>query len=86
MNKIDKILLIVLALLIAFIITMCVMYCRIGSIPESFAVAVIGGFTGECGICGWIKTMKEKRVEHPPEDMETLVDTLNDEEESEEEL
>lgn len=68
MNKIDKILLIVLFLLIGFIVAMCVMYCCLGSIPESFAISVIGSFAGECGICGWIKSLKEKGTE-PPQEM-----------------
>lgn len=31
-----------------------------GSMPESYAVAVIGATIGECGICGWIRTTKDK--------------------------
>lgn len=35
-----------------------------GSIPESYACAVIGATIGECGICGWIRTNKDKKREH----------------------
>lgn len=32
-----------------------------GAIPESYACAVITATIGECGICGWIRTNKDKR-------------------------
>jgi len=32
-----------------------------GSIPESYACAVIAATVGECGICGWIRTTKDKK-------------------------
>lgn len=31
------------------------------SIPETYACAVIAATIGECGICGWIKTTKERQ-------------------------
>lgn len=31
-----------------------------GSAPETAWCALIGALLGECGICGWIKTSKEK--------------------------
>jgi len=34
-----------------------------GAIPETYACAVIAAIIGECGICGWIKTTKEKRMQ-----------------------
>lgn len=34
-----------------------------GSIPETYACAVIAATIGECGICGWIKTTKDKRMQ-----------------------
>lgn len=33
-----------------------------GSIPESYACAVIAATIGECGICGWIRTTKDKKL------------------------
>ncbi len=30
------------------------------SIPETYACAVIAATIGECGICGWIRTNKDK--------------------------
>ena len=35
-----------------------------GMIPESYACAVIAATIGECGICGWIRTNKDRRREH----------------------
>lgn len=34
-----------------------------GSIPESYACAVIAATIGECGICGWIRTNKDRHME-----------------------
>jgi ammonia channel protein AmtB len=31
-----------------------------GAIPETYACAVITATIGECGICGWIRTTKDK--------------------------
>lgn len=34
-----------------------------GTIPESYACAVVAATIGECGICGWIRTNKDRRME-----------------------
>lgn len=34
-----------------------------GSIPETYACAVIAATIGECGICGWIRTTKDRKRE-----------------------
>ena len=34
-----------------------------GTIPETYACAVIAATIGECGICGWIRTTKDQRRE-----------------------
>lgn len=39
-------------------------YRTYGSIPETYACAVIAATIGECGICGWIRTTKDKKREH----------------------
>ncbi len=39
-------------------------YRENGSIPETYACAVIAATIGECGICGWIRTNKDRRREH----------------------
>lgn len=38
-------------------------YRLVGSIPENYACAVVAATIGECGICGWIKTVKERKQE-----------------------
>ncbi len=35
-----------------------------GMIPETYACAVIAATIGECGICGWIRTNKDRKREH----------------------
>ena len=40
------------------------MYRVYGSIPETYACAVVAATIGECGICGWIRTTKDRRREH----------------------
>lgn len=37
------------------------LYKTTGSIPETYACTVITVTLGECGICGWIKTTKDKK-------------------------
>ena len=34
-----------------------------GMIPETYACAVIAATIGECGICGWIRTNKDRSRE-----------------------
>ena len=44
------------------------------TVPESYACAVIAATLGECGICGWIRTTKDKhgdkedKNDEPPTD------------------
>ena len=35
-----------------------------GSITETYACAVVAATIGECGICGWIRTNKDRKREH----------------------
>ncbi len=35
-----------------------------GSIPETYACAVVAATIGECGICGWIRINKDRKQEH----------------------
>ncbi len=43
-------------------------------IPESYACAVVAATIGECGICGWIRTNKDRRREHQWEKEEKQFD------------
>lgn len=38
-------------------------YRMYGSIPETYACAVVAATIGECGICGWIRTTKDRKRE-----------------------
>lgn len=46
-----------------------------GSMPETYACAVVSATIGECGICGWIRTNKDKR-----QDREWQKDDLKEQE------
>ena len=54
------------------------------SIPESYACAVIAATIGECGICGWIRTNKDRRREHQWEQEEKQAEKSAESKESEE--
>lgn len=55
---------IILAVVAAFFVwfnwQVLVTYRTCGGIPENYCTAVVAATIGECGICGWIKTMKER--------------------------
>lgn len=55
-----------------------------GMIPESYACAVVAATIGECGICGWIRTTKDRRKEHQWEQEEKLAGKSADSKENEE--
>ena len=40
---------------------MILVFRACGSIPETYACAVVAATIGECGICGWIRTNKDKQ-------------------------
>lgn len=54
------------------------------SIPETYACAVIAATIGECGICGWIRTNKDRRREHQWEQEEKQAEKAAESKESEE--
>ena len=55
-----------------------------GSIPETYACAVITATIGECGICGWIRTNKDRKREHQWEKEEKQAEKSADKNGSEE--
>lgn len=55
-----------------------------GTIPETYACAVVAATIGECGICGWIRTNKDRRQEHKWEQEEKRAERLEEKEEREE--
>lgn len=42
---------------------MILVFREYGSMPETYACAVVAATIGECGICGWIRTNKDKRLD-----------------------
>ena len=63
-NKIgtlNLVLILVGAFFVWFNWQMILLFRECGSMPESYACAVIAATIGECGICGWIRTNKDKK-------------------------
>lgn len=63
-GTLNIILIIVFAFFILFHFQMLQLYKTFGSLPESYAIAVVGATIGEAGICGWIRTNKDRHREH----------------------
>lgn len=55
-----------------------------GMIPETYACAVVAATIGECGICGWIRTNKDRRREHQWEQEEKQAEESAESKEREE--
>lgn len=63
-NKIgtlNLVLILVGAFFVWFNWQMILLFRECGSMPESYACAVVAATIGECGICGWIRTNKDKQ-------------------------
>lgn len=75
-GTLNIVLIIVGAFFVWFNWQMIVIFRAQGAIPETYACAVIAATIGECGICGWIRTTKDRRREREWE--------LEDKEKSEE--
>lgn len=60
MKTMDIILLILGVLTAAFTVTMIVIFCRMGSVPDQLIICWFAAVTGECGAMGWIKTTKDR--------------------------
>lgn len=63
-GTLNLILIIVGAFFVWFNWQMLCIYREYASIPETYACAVIVATIGECGICGWIRTNKDKNRDH----------------------
>lgn len=63
-GTLNLILIIVGAFFIWFNWQMLEIFRQYASIPETYACAVIAATIGECGICGWIRTNKDRNREH----------------------
>jgi len=56
----DVILVIVAIMLLAFTITMIVLFKQTGMIPDTLCTCVFACLGGECGAMAWIKTTKDR--------------------------
>jgi type VI protein secretion system component VasK len=63
-GTLNLILILVGVFLVWFNSQMLDIFRNYGTIPETYAVAVIGATIGEAGICGWIRTTKDRKREH----------------------
>lgn len=63
-GTLNLILILVGAFFVWFNWQMLEIFREYASIPETYACAVIAATIGECGICGWIRTNKDRRREH----------------------
>ena len=62
-GTLNLILILVGAFFVWFNWQMIVTFRMYGNIPETYACAVVAATIGECGICGWIRTNKDKRLD-----------------------
>lgn len=82
----DVILVILAIIVIAFTITMIVIFVNTGSIPDTLVGCVFAACTGELGVMGWIKSTKDKylnkeleeaRIEQVPAEQTTPTESDN---------
>ena len=62
-GTLNIVLIIVGAFFVWFNWQMILIFRMQGSIPETYACAVVAATIGECGICGWIRTTKDRNKE-----------------------
>lgn len=62
-GTLNLVLILVGAFFVWFNWQMLITFREYGSIPETYACAVIASTIGECGICGWIRTNKDRSRE-----------------------
>lgn len=62
-GTLNLVLILVGAFFVWFNWQMLIIFREYGSIPETYACAVIASTIGECGICGWIRTNKDRSRE-----------------------
>ena len=62
-RNLELVLILVGAFFVWFNWQMILVFREYGSMPETYACAVVAATIGECGICGWIRTNKDKRLD-----------------------
>ncbi|MBO6270503.1 MAG: hypothetical protein J6N19_15350 [Clostridium sp.] len=86
MKTLDKILIVVGVFFFWFNLQMLDIFRSFGTLPETYAVAVVAATIGECGICGAITRAKIKtgaKAKEDPEKRESEDPETTDDEESE---
>lgn len=83
-GTLNLILILVGAFFVWFNLQMLCIFREQSTIPESYACAVVAATIGECGICGWIRTNKDRRREHQWEQEEKSAEKSANLEKSEE--
>lgn len=63
-GTLNIVLLLVFGFFLFFNYQMLELFRSYGTIPETYACAVVAATIGECGICGWIRTNKDRKREH----------------------
>lgn len=63
-GTLNIVLLLVFGFFLFFNYQMLQLFRTYGTIPETYACAVVAATIGECGICGWIRTNKDRKREH----------------------
>lgn len=59
----DVILVIIAMFILSFVGIMVWLYYRTGGIPDTLCTCVFAICGGECGVMGWIKTTKERKLD-----------------------
>lgn len=75
-GTLNLVLIVVCAFFVWFNWQLLDIYRTCGSIPETYACAVVAATIGECGICGWIRTNKDRKREHQWEQEEKQAERL----------
>lgn len=78
-GTLNLILILVGAFFVWFNWQMILLFRGYGSIPETYACAVVAATIGECGICGWIRTNKDRKREYDWQKEERKEDMKQDE-------
>ncbi len=63
-GTLNLVLILVGAFFVWFNWQMLELFRECSNIPETYACAVVAATIGECGICGWIRTNRDRRREH----------------------
>lgn len=59
----DVVLVVIALFLLVFVTVLIVLYYLTGGIPDTLCTCVFAICGGECGVMGWIKTTKERKLE-----------------------